>query len=935
MFLSRGFLSELAKKIYEQHHGSIDSLSLVFPSSKAAYAFRRAFAQQLSQPHWGFASYLLPGFMQYLLPTSLPTLSTLLQHLYKVMLSLNNAPTSFTHFYRWGRTFLQDIEDMAQHQVSINALLGNEKTAREDALTKVQKDNVRSFWDAMKQLPNKQHALLGGTWDKWYRVYKAFHLYLDEHNLTYKGRYYQQIYEQLLQKKTRPQYGHVIMVGVHPITPVVTAIFRLLAEKLDYYVEVDAYYMTSADEEAGRYLRTYQRDPLFGKHLPAPLPSNINRNTKVNLLVTPSRHEQLHALVQQLEKIASSPHFKPNQVTVALADTSLLIPLLHVLPAWPISVELDYPLYHTPLYALLLLVIDWYDHCQQQEKRPENGYTLLETLQHHPYLTLDEALFETLLTAWSKHHYDTAKIKELPTLWHHLLGAKTTPSNIIAYLAEFLSLLMACPRDVSWTSWEVLAMNVAMDWCSEQMRLLDLLSLPNDDWSGGFLQESLRSLLLPTIRKNNKGLSIVCVEDTACLDIPYLFVLSMNEGIFPRVRQPSLLPPKLRKICLPTQAYRETKAAYLFYRWLHSTQQLYLCYYQRKNRHQTVEPSRFIQQLQYVSPCTIETHFFASEVSLPTPQPIVVNKNVAEVGLHAFVGKEARKTLTPSIINTYLDCKLRFYFKYIAKLASPTPSHDLKLAGVFGQLLHQAMEALYLPYVGKVIDRGCMASLKGKKIEQTVAEVCRQAVEEIPPTNKGTRHFMQALITKLAERIRFLDEQYAPFTLLHVEKSIKTHYELPDGRVVALGGIIDRVDEKAGTVRVVDYKTSIFKPQIGKLRSLFDTTVLRNTTAFQALWYAWLYARNTQQFDDIAAVQPTIISTRHLFNPSPPTRLWVLDDARKRRPIKDIRAYATAFEKKITAVLVELFDTVASFDQTLVLSYCRQCPYNTICQRGE
>ena len=156
---------------------------------------------------------------------------------------------------------------------------------------------------------------------------------------------------------------------------------------------------------------------------------------------------------------------------------------------------------------------------------------------------------------------------------------------------------------------------------------------------------------------------------------------------------------------------------------------------------------------------------------------------------------------------------------------------------------------------------------------------------------------------------------------------------LRDGRVVALGGIIDRVDQKGSIVRVVDYKTSVFKPNIGTVSALFDPTNLRNNTGLQALWYAWLYAKNNPQL--AVSIQPTIISTRHLFMPSPPMRLWMLSKDRKSTPIQHIGHHGAAFEEQLDKVLVELFDSTAFFDQTTFWGHCRQCLYKTICQRNQ
>ncbi|EIM76372.1 hypothetical protein A3SI_10029 [Nitritalea halalkaliphila LW7] len=39
--------------------------------------------------------------------------------------------------------------------------------------------------------------------------------------------------------------------------------------------------------------------------------------------------------------------------------------------------------------------------------------------------------------------------------------------------------------------------------------------------------------------------------------------------------------------------------------------------------------------------------------------------------LRGFLGRKARKRFSATAFSTYLDCRLRFYFKYVAELKEP------------------------------------------------------------------------------------------------------------------------------------------------------------------------------------------------------------------------------------------------------------------------
>lgn len=59
--------------------------------------------------------------------------------------------------------------------------------------------------------------------------------------------------------------------------------------------------------------------------------------------------------------------------------------------------------------------------------------------------------------------------------------------------------------------------------------------------------------------------------------------------------------------------------------------------------------------------------------------------------------------MSPSSLNSYRDCKLRFYFHYIAHLREPKEVLETIGADTLGTIIHEALKILYEPAIGTIL----------------------------------------------------------------------------------------------------------------------------------------------------------------------------------------------------------------------------------------
>ena len=93
-----------------------------------------------------------------------------------------------------------------------------------------------------------------------------------------------------------------------------------------------------------------------------------------------------------------------------------------------------------------------------------------------------------------------------------------------------------------------------------------------------------------------------------------------------------------------------------------------------------------------------------------------------------------------------------------------------------------------------------------------VAKKVQQALEEekIIQDNQsliGKDVLTQSIMQRLVLKILAHDQKQAPFTVTGLERRDLT-YQIPldNGNTVNLSGIVDRIDEREGVTRIIDYK---------------------------------------------------------------------------------------------------------------------------------
>ena len=103
-----------------------------------------------------------------------------------------------------------------------------------------------------------------------------------------------------------------------------------------------------------------------------------------------------------------------------------------------------------------------------------------------------------------------------------------------------------------------------------------------------------------------------------------------------------------------------------------------------------------------------------------------------------------------------------------------------------------------------------------------------------------------AVISRYLKQLLENDLRYTPFTFVGSEQPVQEDIEIktPKGIIKSrIGGIIDRLDSKDGTLRIVDYKTGGDADTPPNVESLFTPAKKRSNYVFQTFLYAAIMCR--------------------------------------------------------------------------------------------
>lgn len=147
-----------------------------------------------------------------------------------------------------------------------------------------------------------------------------------------------------------------------------------------------------------------------------------------------------------------------------------------------------------------------------------------------------------------------------------------------------------------------------------------------------------------------------------------------------------------------------------------------------------------------------------------------------------------------------------------------------------------------------------------------------------------------------------------------------------------IGGIIDRMDTKDNTLRIVDYKTGGDAQCPPDVQSLFIQDKKRSNYIFQTFMYASIVCKKLREKNNPLKVAPSLLYIHKAAseNYSPVVQMG---EARKREDVDDFSKHENEFRENLNILLEEIFTPEISFSQTEIEDKCQYCDYKDLCKK--
>lgn len=955
------FLYRIAQVYYQQFDSEISRFTFVFPNRRAGIFFRYYLSTITDKPVFSPEILTIDECFASASNYQLADRLSNLFKIYKIYKELSKSDETFDSFVFWGEMLLNDFEDIDKYKVDARQLFTNITELKEidqlfNVFSEKQLEAIRQFWkNFVPVTEGKTTEEFISIWKILYLVYEQFHAELKAEGTATEGMICRDVVERLDNRSEIEAWNdkQFIFIGFNALNPCEKSLMSALQKRgqADFYWDYEANELRDINNPA-EYFFAENTSVFPSKFSIEPIVTAINEKD-IQLIAVPSAVGQTRQVYSILNNIYPETDQNTSWINTAvvLPDENLLVPLLHAIPEQirKVNVTMGYPMNVTPVSGLIEHIFDLQKRLHVSGEKTAFYFQSVMNIINHQYITLlAENEVKAISSKMIRYNWVYVNADELTTsqLLSTIFTPQTDPKTFLSYLLEIMNLLQE-----GWKKREVESSKFSLesDFLYQYYISINRIdgiikNLPEMiDLSIDTLIKLIRQLTsgitIPFVGEPLEGLQIMGVLETRGIDFDNLIITSFNEGVYPKKNASnSFIPYNLRRgFSLPTFEHHDAITSYNFYRLIHRAKRIFFLYDSRTEGMQTGEISRFIHQLIYHYGVNIKKKNVNFDISFGGAKLIQITKTPAIMKkLDAFSSEdENASALSASSIKTYIDCPLQFYLSRVEKLEQTDEIKETIEDDMFGNLFHATMEYLYQPFKGKIMQNSDFDEiivnplLIEKQIKKAFCVKYFNKPFDENVTIDGNNLLISRVIHKYVKQVLKTDKKYAPFKYIDAEKRCKMRFPISK-REVNLKGFIDRIDEKEGKIRILDYKTGTGNLEFKSWNEVFEhNNDKRPKYVLQTFLYGLFYKNEAQG----KVMTPGIYYMRDVFKDSFVTELIYKPDKLTKKVVDDFSEFEEEFTSHLTDCLEEIFDPAVPFFQTTSTEPCKYCSYTSICNR--
>lgn len=920
------FLEKTAQHLISTYGDDISNICIVLPNKRAGLFLKQHLSKLINKPIWMPPIMGAEDLVEQLSDKEIIDNLHQLFELYEVYLKITTNPESFEEFSKWGQMLLHDFNEIDRYLIPSDKLYTYINEARAIEVWNLGEGEITEF-----------QAKYLAFWKQMGQLYADFTKHLNQNNKAYQGSAFRQVVEAM---QTDPEkfvtqkieWKKVVFAGFNALTAAEESLISELIKqnKAEILWDADAYYLEDTYQESGMFLRRFHQKSVFQ-------PFNWiadkfkTQEKNINILGIPQTIGQAKYLANIFKELKSSNNYEDT--AVVLADENLLIPVLQSIPEEieNINVTMGYPLKNTPLnnfFEIYFTTVLNAERFGKKEKLTYHYNDLLKWIQlPFSQLIFGEKACETIKKQIIEHNWVFINNEKLAFVNEELSIPFWTTYSIKELLATCLAFIESGKQKYIAQQNEN---QLEMEYLFLFSKLFNQLKTLTEQYpfiSGiksfySIYKQLQSSFSIELYGEPLKGLQVMGMLETRNIDFKNVILLSTNEGILPSGKTfNSFIPFDIKKeYKLPTHIEKDAIYAYHFYRLVQNAENMYILYNTESSNFSTGEQSRFVTQVENELSDFENIHISKKIITYPT-----VQKTVEEIKMEktpAIIQKMYElfeRGMSPTALNTYINCPLDFYYKYIIGAGEADEVEETIDHARFGDYIHKTLEILFAPFNHQkqnvtVVDIEQMLKKAPEVVLQVFTEKMTQK-ELQSGKNLITFNIAQNYIkTFLQNEKQFLEEEKEPLFIVGLEEELTGSFSLGDKKI-HLKGKADRIDTFGNTLRIIDYKTG--KVEKGEL-GIKDIEVLKEgkkSKAFQILMYAYLYAQQNNLSN--TQLHSGIISFRTLSSGFMP---FIKD---KNKEIN--QELLNDFESLLKEIFTEMLNPEIPFKHQPNAKYCEFC----------
>lgn len=800
-----------------QQHSDLTYVKIILPGKRPVIFFKQIL---LEKGYQGF----LPQFVsiQDLIKeiANVQSLSGVALWLFSYQVYLELFPEeSIDSFLKWFPLLLKDWDDILKFcnsdQSVLNYMLSEERIKNwAKDLGELPDKVLRNldFWTKMNQfLPRLKQELLNKNWANEGLIHQVAKTKID-----------------CFARDTQYEY---VFCGFNALTPSEMILIKSLLQlgKAKTYFNTDEYYVFDEKQEAGHFLREIKKWKEFNSSRAFNWVDSDFKSQKQFKVYKSSgdvaQAKFLNSIFDEiLRDIPNDLYAKElSQTALVLLDEKMLplvIENLH--PAVrSVNITMGYPIKNLDYSIFFRKLI----HLHKQLAKKANKYYYLDLLAVMESIALsenDQFIYKAFFSKVKARNWVYISSKQIDEHLGELSFVKIfeKQNSVKAFLN---SLLEFCnqekERDLNSLLYENISLFqrdfMAIDHLLQQFKIpLSLEALEV------VLNYYLKNESIDFEGQPLEGLQIMGLLETRLLNFKNLIFLSLNEGKLPLGNSQNSLIPYDVKFHEKMNTFVENDSiyAYHFYRLLQNSEKIFMLYNSNTSGLNTGEKSRFLRQIESESSHEIE------QISInSSPEPI--NNEAKSVKKTAFVLQKLedwKQSISPTHLISYLYNPYQFYLSKLLKIRQENDMEEDLSEMNYGNLVHSVLEHIYKPWEGQFLNDSELIGAQNT-VENVLSDIIVNKMKHQPDLyDLGMNYFHKKMAIETVKKIlkkEILDlKQGKKIKILYLEKKFSGELELnsPNGEaeIVKFSGIVDRIDEVDGVVRVIDYKSTGSKKPI-------------------------------------------------------------------------------------------------------------------------